>query len=393
MRSREFIKEAGKAGLRRIIIQKYNDAKEGLVYILKGPNGEVTNSAGQTLTYPTRDAAATARDKMADPSAVQGALDAEKKAPNAMAAGEAGKLGSGTFFYIPKKDPSTNILTQKIKIKEKDADGKVSEKIITKTYKGWADWRKQTDFFPVASWRPGYTMQLTKMLTAKGLLTGYFFTVADIALIASIIWEWSLALDSIRESYKRNDYFIITPGSGREQAELEMYAVNKEYITKLLKAVGTIMAANTGSFLLKKLGGNKTAGTVLANELVSLFKLGGKTVTPNVIQTLTKGGLEAAKIFAANYASNTEFKANMDNALVRWILEYTDMLTIIPASVLQLLVFDNLDLSVGTLSPADDAAMRKNAALNKEPETTGAAPAGTPPKGPIDRAIDKFKAP
>ena len=28
----------------------------------------------------------------------------------------------------------------------------------------------------------------------------------------------------------------------------------------------------------------------------------------------------------------------------------------------------------------------------KEPETTGAAPAGAPPKGPIDRAIDRFKA-
>ena len=390
MRSREFIKEAS---ARRIIIQKFNDAVEGLVYILKHPNGDtVRDKSGQTLTYPTRDAAAEARNKMADPSAVQGALDAEKKAPNAMAAGEAGKLGSGTFFYRPKVDPATGILTQKIKIKEKDADGKESEKIITKTYKGWADWAVKTNLWP-SGWRPGWTMQLSRMLTAKGILTGYFFTAADIALIVTILNEWSMAIDAIRESYKRNDYFIITPGSGREQAELEMYAVNKEYITKLLKAVGTIMAANTGSWLLKKLGNNKTAGTVLANELVSLFKLGGKTITPNVIQTLTKGGLEAAKIFAANYASNTEFKSNIDNALVRGIMEYTDMLTIIPAAALQLLVFDDLDLSVGTLSPADDAAMRKNAALNKEPETTGAAPAGTPPKGPIERSIDKFKTP
>jgi hypothetical protein len=55
-------------------------------------------------------------------------------------------------------------------------------------------------------------------------------------------------------------------------------------------------------------------------------------------------------------------------------------------------VFGDLDLSIGTLGPADDAAMRKSAAQNREPETTGAPAAGTPPKGPIDRAIDQFKA-
>jgi hypothetical protein len=388
MRSREFIKEAS---LKRMLIQKVNDAVEGLVYILKGPNGDtVRDKTGQTLTYPTRDAAAAARDKMSDPSAVQGALDAEKKIPNAMKTGEAGKLGSGSFS-LPSRDPSTGKLTQKIKVK--DAEGKEVEKVITKTYDGWADFAVKTDLWPAGSWRPGWTMQLSKALTARGFLTGYFFTAADIALIVKILNEWSMAIDAIRESYKRNDYFIITPGSGRDQAELEMYAVNKEYIAKLLKAIGTIMAANTGSWLVKKLGGDKTAGTVLANGLVSLFKAGGKTVNPNVIQTLTNGGLEAAKIFAANYASNAEFKANMDNALARGIMEYTDMLTVVPASALQLLVFGDLDLSVGTLGPADDAAMRKNAALNKEPETTGAAPVGTPPRGPIERAIDKFKAP
>ena len=389
MRSREFIKEAS---LKRMLIQKVNDAVEGLVYILKGPNGNtVRDKTGQTLTYPTRDAAAAARDKMSDPSAVQGALDAEKKIPNAMKTGEAGKLGSGSFS-LPSRDPSTGKLTQKIKVK--DAEGKEVEKVITKTYDGWADFAVKTDLWPAGSWRPGWTMQLSKALTARGILTGYFFTAADIALIVKILNEWSMAIDAIRESYKRNDYFIITPGSGRDQAELEMYAVNKEYIAKLLKAIGTIMAANTGSWLVKKLGSDKTAGTVLANGLVSLFKAGGKTVNPNVIQTLTNGGLEAAKIFAANYASNAEFKANMDNALARGILEWTDFWTITPAAnILQLLVFGDLDLSVGTLGPADDAAMRKNAALNKEPETTGAAPAGTPPRGPIERAIDKFKAP
>ena len=387
MRSREFIKEAS---FKRMLIQKVNDAVEGLVYILKNPNGDtVRDKAGQTLTYPTRDAAAAARDKMADTSAVQGALDAEKKMPNAMKTGEAGKLGSGSFS-LPSRDPSTGKLTQKIKVK--DAEGKEVEKVITKTYDGWADFAVKTDLWPAGSWRPGWAMQMSKALTARGILSGYFFTAGDIALIVKILNEWSMAIDAIRESYKRNDYFIITPGSGREQAELEMYAVNKEYITKLLKAIGTIMATNTGGYLVKKISGGTPAGTTLANGLVSLFKLGGKQVNPNVIQTLSAGSLEAAKLFAANYASNAEFKANIDNALARGILEYTDMLTIIPASVLQLLVFGDLDLSVGTLGPADDAAMRKNASKNREPETTGAPAPGTPPKGPIDRVIDKFKA-
>ena len=392
MRSREFINEVNPARLRRIIIQPYNSAKEGLVYILKGPNGEVTNPAGQTLTYPSRDAAATARDKMADPSAVQGNIDYEKKAPNAMAAGEAGRVGSGSFS-IPSRDPATNELTQKIKIKEKDADGKVSEKIIIKTYKGWLDFAVRTDLWPAGSWRPGYLMQTTKLITSRMPFIGYFFTVGDIALIGKILNDWRMELDAIQLSYERNDYYIIQ-GNGRQQAELEMKATNKEYIIKLTKAVATIMAANiTGAFVKQASSGKITAGSEIANGLVQLFKLGGKKVNPSIIKTLTAGGLEAAKLFSAAWVSNAEFKNNVENAFVRGIIETGADLAGLAASVIQWPVFGDLDLSIGTLSAADDAAMRKNAALNKEPETTGAAPAGTPPKGPIDRAIDQFKAP
>ena len=387
MRSREFIKEAS---ARRIIIQKFNDAVEGLVYILKHPNGDtVRDKSGQTLTYPTRDAAAEARNKMADPSAVQGALDAEKKAPNAMAAGEAGKLGSGSFS-IPLRDPSTGILTQKIKIKEKNADGKESEKIIIKTYKGWADWAVKTNLWP-SGWRPGYLMQTTKLITSRMPIIGYFFTVGDLALIGDILNDWRMELDAIQQSYKRNDYYIIQ-GDGRQQAELEMQATNKQYIIKLTKAVVTIMTANTTGLAISKLtSGKTTAGAEIANGLVNLFKLAGKKVNPSIIKTLTAGGLEAAKLFSAAWASDAEFKANVENAFVRGIIESGDTLAGITASIIQWPVFGDLDLSIGTLDSADDAAMRKSAELNKEPETP-APPAGTAPKGPIDRAIDKFKA-
>ena len=384
MRSREFIKEAS---LRRVVIQKVYDAVEGLVYILKGPNGDtIRDKSGQTLTYPSRDAAADARDRMADPSAIQGAVDSEKKLPGVMAKSEAGKLGSGSFS-IPLRDPSTGKLTQKIKIT--DADGK--EKVVVKTYNSWSDFAVKTDLWPAGSWRPGYLMQTTKLITSRMPIIGYFFTVGDLALIGGILNDWRMELDAIQQSYKRNDYYIIQ-GDDRQQAELEMQATNKQYIIKLTKAVVTIMTANTTGLAISKLtSGKTTAGAEIANGLVNLFKLAGKKVNPSIIKTLTAGGLEAAKLFSAAWASDAEFKANVENAFVRGIIESGDTLAGITASIIQWPVFGDLDLSIGTLDSADDAAMRKSAELNKEPETP-APPAGTAPKGPIDRAIDKFKA-
>lgn len=384
MRSREFIKEAS---AKRIIIQKFNDAVEGLVYILKRPNGDtVRDKSGQTLTYPDRDAAAAARNKMADPSAVQGALDAEKKAPNAMSSSEAGKLGSGGFS-IPSRDPSTGTLTQKTRVK--DAEGKETGKVITKVYKDWADFAEQTGVWPAGSWRPGYAMQVSKALTAKLPIIGMLFTVGDLVVIGNIIRDWSMNLDAIRQSYKRNDYHIIKAGEGRQQAELEMQAVNKEYLAKLLKAVAVIIASNSVGKFTSMLSG-QSAATTFANGIVSMFKAAGKTVNPSIVQTLTAGGLEAAKFFTATYAANAEFKGNIDNAVARFIITGSEELLNLAGGALQLPVFGNLDLSVGTLGPADDAAMRKSAELNKEPATPAPA-AGTPPKGPIDRMIDKFK--
>lgn len=385
MRSREFIKEAS---AKRIIIQKINDAVEGLVYILRKPDGDtVRDRSGQTLTYPDRNSAAVARDKMSDPSAVQGALDAEKKAPNAMSSSEAGKLGSGSFS-LPRPDPSTGKLTQKTRVK--DAEGKETGKVITKVYKDWADFAEQTGVWPAGSWRPGYAMQVSKALTAKLPIIGMLFTVSDLVVIGNIIRDWSMNLDAIRQSYKRNDYHIIKAGEGRQQAELEMQAVNKEYLTKLLKAVSVIIAANSVGKFTSMLSG-QAAATTFANGIVSMFKAAGKTVNPSIVQTLTAGGLEAAKFFTATYAANAEFKGNIDNAIARFIITNSEWLVDLAGSALQLPVFGDLDLSVGTLSPADDAAMRKSAELNKEPATPAPA-AGTPPKGPIDRMIDKFKS-
>jgi hypothetical protein len=324
---------------------------------------------------------------MADPSAIQGAIDSEKKIPGVMAKSEAGKLGSGSFS-IPNRDPSTGKLIQKSKIT--DAEG--NEKIVVKTYNSWSDFAVKTDLWPAGSWRPGYLMQTTKLITSRMPIIGYFFTVGDLAVIGNILRDWSMELDAIQLSYKRNDYYIIQ-GDGRQQAELEMKATNKEYIIKLTKAVVTIMAANaTGAVVSKLTSGKTTAGSEIANGLVNLFKLAGKRVNPSIVKTLTAGGLEAAKLFSAAWVSDAEFKTNVENAFVRGIIEYSELYAGAAASVMQWPVFGDLDLSIGTLGPADDAAMRKSAAQNREPETTGAPAAGTPPKGPIDRAIDQFKA-
>ena len=393
MRSREFIKEAGKSGIPRIVIRKFMDAYDGLVYILKRPNGDtVRDKSGQTLSYPTKDAAAAARDKMADPSAVQGASDAEKTIARKqlVAKAEAGKLGSGSFS-IPKVDPSTGKLTQKIK--SKDANGKETEEVFTvKVFDNWVDFAKKTDLYPGNSWRPGWSMGISKIITAQPL-SKYFFSVGDIALIGKILNEWRMALDTVHKVYQRNDYVEV----GRNQADLDMQRINKEYIIKLTTAVGTIIAANITGLVASKFigkpipGGKSTAGEEIANGLVAMFKAAGKKVNPTIVKTLTAGGLEAGKLLAANYAANADFRSNINNAFVQWIINAGDILADIPAELIQYPVIGDLDFSIGTIGPKDDEIMRKTAKdFNLAP--TEAPPPGSPPEGPFDRAFRKFKA-
>jgi hypothetical protein len=231
MRSREFIKETR----RLTIIQRiWSEVDKRLVYILKGPNGEVTNPAGQTLTYPTRNAAAKARDKMEDPSAVRSADVALDQADGVMRAGEAGKVGSGSgpsIFQRPTVDPSTGRITQKITYK--DANGK--DQTIVKSYKDWRDFGNQTGVNPVGSWRPGYTALLIDKLSGTTWLTGKFFSAGDIALIAKILSEWVKVVDTIKEEYSKNIYSNKESGTAGVQAMIDQE--NKKYIAKLAKAV------------------------------------------------------------------------------------------------------------------------------------------------------------
>jgi len=392
MRSREFINEVNPARLGRILIQKYNDAKEGLVYILKGPNGEVTNPAGQTLTYPTHDAAREARKNMADPSATQGYIDAEKKAPNAMAAGEAGKLGSGSFVAkMPwKTDPRTGQVVQQIK----DAEGKV----ITKTYKNWTDYAEKTGLYPTGDWGRGWALTASKLFSTNISVTKYFFTLGDLALFAKIISEWRSDLNAIREAYTQGNYWQ----ANKKEAEANMQEVNKIYLEKLAKAVTITMTTNLagGAYLFTskmvnsagagKMVSGSTAGDTLGSALAALFKAAGKTVNPNVLKTFSTGGLEAAKIFTANWAANTDFKENIENALIRKFLTFAEWPFDISSWLLTALPkVGDLNLSVGSLGPADDAAMRKNAADRGRPVTPGAPPPGTPEKSMTDKIVDK----
>jgi hypothetical protein len=387
MRSREFIKEAK---IPRIIIQKFIDAYDGLVYILKRPNGDtVRDKSGQTLSYPTKEAAAAARNKMADPSAVQGALDAEKKIPDLMAKAEAGKVGSGSFTTY-SVDPSTNKLTQKIR--SKDANGKETGQVITKVFDNWVDFAIKTDLWPAGSWRPGWSMAISKIITAQPL-SKYFFSAGDILLIGKILNEWRMALDTVHKVYQHNDYVDV----GRNQADLDMQRINKEYIIKLTTAVGTIIAANITGLVANKFigkpipGGKSTAGEEIANGLVAMFKAAGKKVNPNIVKTLTAGGLEAGKLLAANYAANADFRSNINNAFVQWIINGVDILADIPAKLIQYPVIGDLDFSIGTIGPKDDEIMRKTAKdFNLAP--TEAPPPGSPPEGPLDRAFRKFKS-
>ena len=390
MRSREFIKEAS---LKRMLIQKVFDPKEGQVYILKLPNGDtVKNKSGQDLAYPTIDAAKEARKNMADPSAIQGALDAEKKIPNAMASGEAGKLGSGSFVAkMPwKTDPRTGQVVQQIKL----ADGKV----ITKTYKSWSDYAKETGIYPQGDWGQRWLLAASKTLSTNIPVVKYFFTLGDLALFAKIISDWRSDLNAIQESYTRGNYWQ----ENKKEAEANMQEVNEIYLGKLAKAVAITMTTNVagGAYLFtskavksgaawKNISGS-TAGDTLGSALTALFKTAGKTVNPETVKTLSTGSLESLKLFAAYLAANTDFKENIENALIRNFLQFAEWPVDIGAWLLTALpTVGNLNLRVGTLGPADDDAMRKNAADRGIPVTPGAPPPGTPEKSMTDKLVDK----
>ena len=401
MRSREFIKEVS---FKRMIVQPVIDAVDGLVYILRHPNkgkdpsgntipGDTVQDprTGQTLTYPTRDAAAEARKNMTDPSAIQGAIDAEKKAPNAMAAAQAGKLGSGSFVAkMPwKTDPVTGGVVQQIK----DANGK----IITKTYKSWTDYATQTGIYPHGDWGKGWLLAASKIFSTNIPIVKYFFTIGDLALFAKIMNGWRSDLNAIQESYTQGNYWQ----SDKKEAEANMQEVNEIYLDKLAKAVAITMTTNVagGAYLFtskavksaaawKNISGS-TAGDTLGSALAALFKTAGKTVNPETVKTLSTGSLESVKLFAAYLAANTDFKENIENALIRGFLQFAQWPVNISAWLLTALpIVGNLNPRIGTLSPADDDAMRKNAADSGRPVTPGAPPPGTPAKSTTDKLGD-----
>ena len=401
MRSREFIKEApGKL----MIIQKGKDAFDGLVYILRHPNkgkdpsgntipGDTVQDprTGQTITYPSRDAAAEARKNMTDPAAIQGRIAAEKKAPNAMATAQAGKLGSGSF--VTKMPWSTDPVTGGVVQQIKDANGK----IITKTYKSWTDYATQTGIYPWGDWGKGWLLAASKIFSTNIPIVKYFFTAGDLALFAKIMNDWRSDLNAIQESYTQGNYWQ----SDKKEAEANMQEVNRIYLDKLAKAVAITMTTNVagGAYLFtskavksgaawKNISGS-TAGDTLGSALAALFKTAGKTVNPETVKTLSTGSLESVKLFAAYLAANTDFKANIENALIRGFLQFAEWPVNISAWLLTALpIVGNLNPRIGTLSPADDDAMRKNAADRGRPVTPGAPPPGTPAKSTTDKLGD-----
>jgi len=380
MRSREFIKESK----RLTVIQKiWSEVDKRLVYILKGPNGEVTNPAGQTLTYPTRDAATKARDKMSDPSAVRSSDVALDQADGVMRAGEAGKVGSGSgpsIFQRPTTDPSTGRITQKITYK--DANGK--DQTIVKSYKDWRDFRNQTGVNPAGSWRPGYTALLIDKLSGTTWLTGKFFSGGDIALLAKIIAEWVEVVDIIKEEYGKNIYSNKESGTAGVQAMIDQE--NKKYIAKLTKAVATILIANfaTNSIDATRVFGSKKFSTVggwtLGNAIIALFKSVGKPINPTLAKLAADGGVESTKLLTAYIVSNSELTTSPEThwivaPLIKTVLWLADITTDLGNSVLKALPIGK-DLQI---TPADIEAMNKSAIANNQKPTTPPTPPSSKP--------------
>ena len=88
-------------------------------------------------------------------------------------------------------------------------------------------------------------------------------------------------------------------------------------------------------------------------------------------------------------AANTDFKENIENAVIVNIIKYSELFSEFGAWLLTILpTVGNLNLRIGTLTPADDDAMRKNAADSGRPVTPGAPPPGTPAKSTTDKLGD-----
>jgi hypothetical protein len=376
MRSREFIKEAS---AKRIIIQKFNDAVEGLVYILKHPNGDtVRDPAGQTLTYPTRDAAADARNKMSDPAAIRGADDAKEREPSALRAGEAGKVGNS--FEWAKVDPSTGQLTQKVTYQ--DANGK--NQTIVKTYKDWVDFINRTGVYPFNSWRPGYAQAITKKLSGTTWWTLWFFSPGDLALIAGIIAEWVWVVSSIKEEYRKNIYSNKESGTAGVQSDIDQ--INKKYIAKLAKAIAVCLATNWGNngVYLARAAISKVAPKVgqatLANAVSSLFKFTGKPISPALAKLLADGGAEYTKLLAAYIISDNELKSSPEDhwlvaPLIKAVVLLADITTDLGNSVLKALPIGKYI----QINPADIDAMNKSATDNNQKPTKPPTPPSSKP--------------
>ena len=407
MRSREFIKEAS---LKRMIIQKVNDAVEGLVYILRHPNkgkdpsgntipgDTVRDPAGQILTYPTSEAAAAARKKMADSSATQGNAGRDEfiNSPNR----EVGKVGgtnpTNILYYptkfIPSVDQSTGMLVQKT-ITGKDASGK--NIVVTKTYKDWKDFINKTGVNPLGSWRPGWIAQASKIASYKIPLTGYLFTPADLYLIFTTYHEWDGVVEGIKKSYQENTYSSSDNGTADANAAIDK--VNKEYLIKIAKMLAVILTTNlagssasvSGSIVnwgLQKIGRNSLPS--IAGGITSLAKLSGKPINPTLVATLTNGGVEVLKYLTASILSDKKLETDPANHwLINQLMIAIAKLTEWSAEGTNWLIKNTVG-SEFQITPADQAAM-KNAAEKKGQTPTK----GQPATNDLSDLLDKVREP
>ena len=394
MRSREFIKEAS---LKRMIIQPLVDAVEGLVYILKGPNGDtVKDPAGQILTFPTSEAAAAARKKMAASSATQGNAGRDEfiNSPNR----EVGKVGGTNptnilywpTKFIPSVDQSTGMLVQKT-ITGKDKSGK--NIVVTKTYKDWKDFINKTGVNPLSSWRPGWIAQASKIASYKIPVTGWLFTPVDLYLITTTYHEWDGVVEGIKKSYRENAYSSSDTGTADANAAIDK--VNKEYLIKIAKMLAVILTTNLagnpviGSIAnwgLQKIGRNSLPS--IADGITGLAKLSGKPINPTLVATLTNGGVEVLKYLTASILSDKKLETDPAN---HWLI---NQLMIAVAKVTDWgaagtnWIIKNTVGGEFQITPADQAAM-KNAAEKKGQTPTK----GQPETNTLSNLLDKVREP
>lgn len=404
MRSREFIKEAS---IRRIIIQAAEDALGEIVYILRRPNkgkDPVTGKTipgdpvrdpvtGQTLAYPTQEAANAARKKMADSSATQGSADRDAfiNSPNR----EVGKVGGTNpkTLYIPTKfkpsvDPSTGMLVQKT-ITGKDATGK--DIVVTKTYKNWLDFVNRSGVNPLSSWRPGWIAQASQIASYKIPISGWLFTPADLYLIIKTYHEWDGIVEGIKKSYQENTFSSSDNGTADANAAIDK--VNKEYLIKIAKILAVILitnlAGNTGASVnwgLRQKNINSLPG--IADGITSLAKLSGKPINPTLAATLTSGGIEALKFLTASILSDTKLETDPANhPLINQIMIAIATVTDWNAAVANWIIKNTVGGGVG-ITPNDVEIMKK--AAEKKGQT---ATKGQPATNDLSDLLDKVREP